>query len=148
VTSKKKYKHEQVGLDEVEFYMMGNNATIVQKRLDGIRAKSPKFICLNDDMNKTHAPPDDLLRAIDEFYSSFFPKPSPFELPNGQTNTFLYLDDYRAAQQQAKWRSAVVYVVVCIVVFCVGLVMWRSEVCTRSQPRRHPRHDKNQFLMV
>ncbi len=34
---KKKYKSVEVPLDEVEFYMVGNNYTNVQKRLDEIR---------------------------------------------------------------------------------------------------------------
>jgi len=101
VTKKKKYKHEQTNLDQVDFYMVGDNYTLVQRRLDEIRTTGHKFICLNDDMNKTHAPDPRLLKALRDFYLSYFPTPSPFELPEGQVNEFLHMDEYLAAQ--ASW---------------------------------------------
>ncbi len=47
---------------------------------DNIRRKAPKFVCLNDDMNKTHAAPRKVLRALHGFARSLLPLPSPFEL--------------------------------------------------------------------
>lgn len=92
----------EVPLDQVEFYMVGNNYTSVQARLDEIREKMPKFICLNDDMNKTHAPDPRLLTALRDFYISYFPKPSPFELPPGKRNPYLYIDELRAHLKQTR----------------------------------------------
>jgi hypothetical protein len=43
-----------VSLDEVSFLMVKDNDTRVRKDLDNIRHEQKKFVCLNDDMNKTH----------------------------------------------------------------------------------------------
>ncbi len=51
------------------------------EKLNDVRAKRPKFVCVNDDMDD---PSPELLRALQEFYQSFFPFPSRFELPRGQ----------------------------------------------------------------
>ena len=80
-SSLRKYKFELVNLDQIEFYMVPDNTTKVQLRLDEIRAKMPKFICLNDDMNKTADPPMETLQVLRDFYTSYFPNPCPFELP-------------------------------------------------------------------
>jgi hypothetical protein len=77
---------------DVEFFMVGNDAAAVQKRLDNIRRKAPKFVCLNDDMNKTHTPKG-VLRALHGFSRSLLPTPSPFELRGGKVNEKLHVDD-------------------------------------------------------
>jgi hypothetical protein len=103
VVSESKYPYELVsGLDEVEFYMVPDNATKVSRRLDEIRAKQPKFVCLNDDMNKTGAAPVETVKALHDFYVSYFPAACPFENPDDRPNDFLYVDDWRArkAKQQ------------------------------------------------
>jgi hypothetical protein len=35
-----------------------------------------------------------VIEAIHDFYLSYFPQRSQFELPAGQTNEFLHMDDY------------------------------------------------------
>ena len=44
--------------------MVKDNETRVRKDLDGIRYDMKKFVCLNDDMNKTHPNPLVRLRAL------------------------------------------------------------------------------------
>ncbi len=105
--------------------MMGNNATVVGKRLDEIRTKMPKFICLNDDMNKTHAPPQQLLQTIADFYMSYFPLPSPFELPPGESNPFLYIDLLREHKHQQKRSFAAVVALVALGAACLALLAYR-----------------------
>ena len=80
---KKKYKFEIMPMDEVAFHMIHDNATVVRRVLDGIRARKAKFVCLNDDMNTSHVPDDDLLLALRNFYTAYFPEPSVFEIPPG-----------------------------------------------------------------
>lgn len=41
---KNKYRHQIEGTDEVAFLMIGNNDTVVQGKLDGIRTKRQKFV--------------------------------------------------------------------------------------------------------
>lgn len=74
----------------------------MQLRLDEIRSKMPKFICLNDDMNKTSDPPAATLKALRDFYLSYFPAACPFELQEGQRNQFMYVEQWREQQRQAK----------------------------------------------
>jgi UDP-N-acetylglucosamine-lysosomal-enzyme len=86
--------------------MVGNNATNVEKALDGIREKRQKFVCLNDNMN--HSDPNSLqvlfccgsivifvkvVKVLKDFYESLYPLPSSFELPSGTVNEFLHLDE-------------------------------------------------------
>jgi hypothetical protein len=91
----------------VEFYMVPDNATLVQARLDEIRAKMPKFVCLNDDMNKTADPPAETLQALRDFYHSYFPVACPFENEPGRPNDFLYIDEWRERKQAGalSWSS-------------------------------------------
>lgn len=65
---------------------VGNNLTSVMKRLDDMRAKGPKFICLNDDMNKTGDASGAILDTLKAFYLTLLPEPCPFELPPGERN--------------------------------------------------------------
>mmetsp|Transcript_30 Transcript_30/g.65 ORF Transcript_30/g.65 Transcript_30/m.65 type:complete len:345 (-) Transcript_30:119-1153(-) len=95
-----KYKHEVMNLNEVEFFMVPDNYEQVQERLDHIMVKQPKFICLNDDMNKTHDPPARTLYALRNFYETYYPVPTPFELPKNQSNAYLHYDELVAYKQK------------------------------------------------
>jgi hypothetical protein len=101
VEKKPKYLHQEMGSEEIEFYMVGNDVEKVTTRLQELRAKAPKFICLNDDMNKTHDPDPQLLVELQKFYTGYFPKPCPFELPDGVRNEFRYIEDMRAVRRRA-----------------------------------------------
>lgn len=46
-----------MNLDEVSFMMVHDNDTKTRKDLDSLRHEQRKFVCLNDDMNKTHPNP-------------------------------------------------------------------------------------------
>jgi len=77
-------------VDEVAFYTLEDNEQKVQQDLDRIRARRNKFICLNDDMNKSMLNKK-IVDHIHDFYESFVPTPSPFELPPNKYNPYLYL---------------------------------------------------------
>jgi len=95
-----KYKHELVTLNEVEFFMVPDDYDQVQERLDHIMVKAPKFICLNDDMNKTHDPPARTLKALRDFYTTYYPDPTPFELPEDQFNPYLHYEELMEYKQK------------------------------------------------
>jgi UDP-N-acetylglucosamine-lysosomal-enzyme len=144
VTSQPKYKHRIEPLHEVEFFMVPDNATIVARRLDQIAMKRPKFICLNDNMNKTSSTsPIDTLALLHEFYQTYFPLPSPFELPDGQTNGYRYIEDWRADQAKSinladvsiGW-SLLLLIVGCVVVIGCVLYMWPKHRTSKSS---HPK---------
>jgi len=101
--SLRKFRFELESLDQVEFYMVPDDTEKVVKRLDEIRVKQPKFICLNDDMNKTSDPPHATLEALRDFYISYFPNPCPFELADGVRNDFAYIEEWRA-RKRSGWN--------------------------------------------
>ena len=102
VRKQKKYRHETMNLNEVEFFMVPDDYAEVQERLDHIIVKSPKFICLNDDMNKTHDPPAETLAALMGFYNTYYPYPSPFENPPDRPNPFLHYEQLVEYKQQQR----------------------------------------------
>jgi len=94
--------------------MVRTNATNTLHAIDGIRQTRQKFICLNDNLN--HSDPHSVevcpylavilkfisnitfsplkvVKILQEFYESLFPHPSPFELPPGTTNKYLYVSE-------------------------------------------------------
>lgn len=141
VEKKPKYPHQEMGSEEIEFYMVGNDVEKVTTRLQELRTKGPKFICLNDDMNKTHDPDPQLLIELQKFYTGYFPKPCPFELPDGVHNEFRSIDDLRASRRQHVWS----YVGVGAVVACLCFLwlfpqhtksLWRNcETCYGARRR-------------
>ncbi len=72
--------------------MIGDNYTDTLNQLNSVRARQNKFICINDNMKH---PSEKLLVVLEEFYISFFPIVSIFELPEGVSNPTLYVDEYR-----------------------------------------------------
>lgn len=86
---------EIVKSDDLSFVMTNENITILQNQLDLVLKKRKKFICLNDDINYDNLTNSILVKKIiNNFYSSFLPHPSPFELPKGEVNSILYIDSY------------------------------------------------------
>jgi UDP-N-acetylglucosamine-lysosomal-enzyme len=139
----KKYKHETLGDDDIAFKMISNNATAVLRQLDNIRANKKKFICLNDNID--HSQDATIVRALlVDFYESFFPTPSQFELPSDYRNRYLYIDELRDWKKQREEKDtrnkiamAVVGLVVLLVLFrrkIVGLVRYFSPFRRRFIP--------------
>jgi hypothetical protein len=66
------------------------------KMLDEILSSNFKFICLNDNMDHASNESVAVVKEIEKFYLTLFPKASSFELPPGKANRELYLADYMA----------------------------------------------------
>uniref|UniRef100_A0A7S2FB28 EF-hand domain-containing protein n=1 Tax=Octactis speculum TaxID=3111310 RepID=A0A7S2FB28_9STRA len=84
-------------LADVAFEMIGDNYNDTKLRLDSIRARKSKFVCVNDDMN---APTVELTAMLQNFYLSFFPHRSQFELPDHKENRYLHVDEYWSAKRR------------------------------------------------
>ena len=83
---------------DVSFEMIGDNITESTNRLNSIRARQSKFICVNDNIRSTNETVVAALQAaLKEFFLAFYPLPSTFELPVHKSNPSLYLDECRAA---------------------------------------------------
>jgi hypothetical protein len=61
--------------------MIGDDFNRTRDQLNSIRARKTKFVCVNDDMQN---PTPDMVAFLQAFYTSFFPRPSQFELPPGR----------------------------------------------------------------
>lgn len=63
-----------------------------------------KFICVNDNMKD---PSTDLVQELESFFLSLFPLRSQFELPEGERNPTLYLDEYMRLRQSRRAEATV-----------------------------------------
>jgi hypothetical protein len=82
-------------LDEIAFQMIGDDYNDTKSQLDSVRARRPKFICINDNMEN---PSEEVIQLFADFLTNFFPTRSEYELPDGLKNVYLRLDEYRAVE--------------------------------------------------
>jgi hypothetical protein len=90
----------------------------VNSQLDEIRYKLPKFVCLNDDMNKTQ-PNEKVVKSLHQFYNWYFPEISQFELPQGKMNKFLHIDDF---EKPTKMMETIVINLILVFIILMALV--------------------------
>jgi len=103
LNSRKRYEYEIVGLDEVIFKMLKANVASVIATLDEIRHKPRKFICLNDNIDYEQSSAKTVRLVLQDFYESFFPIPSRFELPPEYHNRFLHVDELHEWRHYEMW---------------------------------------------
>ena len=101
--SRTKYEFEVVGEDDIVFKMLNANVSRVVAILDSIRQKPRKFICLNDNIDYEQASAKTVKVVLRDFYESFFPKSSRFELPPQYHNRFLHVDELHAWWRYRTW---------------------------------------------
>ena len=86
------YDHEMIDRSELTFRMLKGDISKVRAEMDYVRRIVTKFVCLNDDLShKGTAEDDRIAQEYENFHHSFFPDPSPFELPFGSENIFLHI---------------------------------------------------------
>lgn len=118
-TQKHKYSYELTDTKDVIFYMVGNNVTKVESRLDEILEERRKFVCLNDNMED---PSDELIQVLHRFFERYYPIPSPFELPRGQRNPSLDIYELnRILEQQKPSDNSMAYNILAVIVVIGGL---------------------------
>ena len=117
---------------DIFFKMVGNNASHVAQQLDVVRREPKKFICLNDNIDHRKKSASEVVDALQNFYQSFFPQRSQFELPVGLRNRFLHVDELRAwrkSQQNVVWWSQVamviIFLIMCSSMFSKKIKRWR-----------------------
>lgn len=90
--------------------MLRSNESLLQTELNKIRKNPKKFICLNDnfDHNENSTMKRKLKKILNDFYTSLFPIKSVYEL-DGETNPFLYIDDYQQWRDNAKNKWNIFY---------------------------------------
>jgi hypothetical protein len=111
--------HSDGVMSEVAFEMVRDDYNRTLSQLDSIRARRPKFVCINDDMQ---AAPQAVVAALRSFYTSYFPLPSQFELPAGQTNPVLAVEPLRELLRRR--RALLVASVAGALVVAAALLAW------------------------
>eukprot|EP00605_Chrysophyceae_sp_TOSAG23-4_P000023 GSChrysophyteH1.ASY1.ANO1.23.1 assembled CDS len=92
IDRKQLFQTHTTGSDKViAFEMIGDNYTDTLRQLDSVRERQPKFICINDNMVD---PSQEVLSVLKDFFESFWPIPSRFELPSHVINSELHYDEY------------------------------------------------------
>jgi UDP-N-acetylglucosamine-lysosomal-enzyme len=143
ITSRPRYRHSMENLDQVDFYMVRDNHTLVQHRLAEIRAQEHKFICLNDDMNKTHPNPQ-TIEALHSFYNWIVPNKSPFELEPEQYHQHTYLYDLLDHRQQLRSHMMQQFAALVFALFAIAYVIARFVFgwqCRRGKRNSHRPED-------
>jgi len=126
-----KNKYEIMNLQEIAFHMVADNISKLLTELDNIRYNRPKFICLNDDMDKSHIN-EKILNALHAFYESLLPLPSSFELAIGRLNRNIYLNELikentiaNSCSDQKLWNS--------VFLFAIGIIIFSGIVYTAKK---------------
>eukprot|EP00111_Clytia_hemisphaerica_P018309 TCONS_00054184-protein len=126
-TDDSKYQHEIMGEDDLAFKMIHNNVTTVLHQLDWVRKNRKKFICINDDLDHDRADSKTIRRVLRDFYESFFPIPSQFELEGKYKNRFLYKRDLEEWTRQSKLISDEVHFFVVLLVLVLAVYLFRKK---------------------
>jgi len=136
--SRTKYQFEVVGEDDILFKMLTANVSRVVAILDSIRQKPRKFICLNDNIDYEKTSAKTVKVVLHDFYESFFPKSSRFELPPQYHNRFLHVDDLHAWWHYRTWLRR--FTVGCLSVASIFALVSFYTDRVHSLRRRWSRH--------
>ena len=136
--SRTKYEFEVVGEDEIIFKMLNSNVSRVVAILDEIRQKPRKFICLNDNIDYEQTSAKTVKVVLRDFYESFFPKPSRFELPLEYRNRFLHVHELHGWWYYRTWLRRFTVGCLSIAVIFALASFYSDRVC--SLRRRWSRH--------
>lgn len=145
-SKKLRFKHQIDGTDEVAFLMVGNNHTTMQTKLDGVRTRRQKFICLNDNIDHSLADSHKVVEVLHEFYEAILPNPSRFELPKGVRNTYLYIEELREARKVEAVRKRYALTVGIISILAIGCMVWQCWSYAKKADRRSIERRARRFL--
>ena len=125
---KEKHKHELMGEDDLAFKMIGNNISTVLHQLDWIRKNRRKFICINDDIDHDRENAKTVRRILGDFYESFFPIRSQFELKTGYINRFLYVKDLEEWKSHNKFVNKELHILGVLVIVLVLFLLFKNKI--------------------
>eukprot|EP01064_Diplonema_japonicum_P009987 TRINITY_DN17370_c0_g1_i1.p1 TRINITY_DN17370_c0_g1~~TRINITY_DN17370_c0_g1_i1.p1 ORF type:complete len:1079 (+),score=253.70 TRINITY_DN17370_c0_g1_i1:51-3287(+) len=101
-----RYKHVVMPEDEISFFMIRENATVVQRQMDHMLWKRSKFMCINDNMNHSDPENQEVITVLHTFMKEYFPIETEFEHPEGVENTHLHTFEYSPEKQaQYGWYT-------------------------------------------
>ncbi|XP_044260231.1 N-acetylglucosamine-1-phosphotransferase subunits alpha/beta [Tribolium madens] len=110
----------------VTFKMLNSNLTQVINQLDDIRRNARKFVCLNDNLDHSQTTNNDVIqRLMFDFYTSLFPVPSKFELPQQYKNRFSYIEDYNLLMEKKHEK----FLLACVLLFMILSIVFSKKLC-------------------
>ncbi|KAH8407664.1 hypothetical protein KR222_009759 [Zaprionus bogoriensis] len=120
------------------FMMLTSNLTEVVEALDRMRRNPRKFNCINDNLDAKRSEDNELVRhLLEDFYLSFFPRRSKFELPPQYRNRYVSWHDYQRWRRRKRAVLVVGYgVSLLLVVFLVSLVCQHKAKIVRRCVQR------------
>jgi len=104
-SGKKKYRATIEPNPDVCFIKISEDLAAATRSLDNCRSKMPRFICLNDDVTTEGEKSARVREVMRQFYESYFPKPSPFELTEGE-NPYLHIQPLREHLKRQTHKSS------------------------------------------
>ncbi|XP_061401264.1 N-acetylglucosamine-1-phosphotransferase subunits alpha/beta [Musca vetustissima] len=111
------------------FMMLTSNVTDVVDALDRIRRDPRKFNCINDNLNSKYPEENELIRhLLEDFYLSFFPHRSKFELDHQYRNRFENYTDY------VNWRLKMqIFWIVIYGVCVIFMIFIVQSICRKKR---------------
>ncbi|XP_041563546.1 N-acetylglucosamine-1-phosphotransferase subunits alpha/beta [Drosophila elegans] len=102
------------------FMMLTSNLTEVVESLDRMRRNPRKFNCINDNLDANRSEDNEMVRhLLEDFYLSFFPRRSKFELPPQFRNRYASWRDYQRWRRRKRAVLVVGYGVSLLLVICL-----------------------------
>lgn len=149
-SNRNRYRHVIAEEKDSVFKRLTSDLGYVINALDDIRKSPKKFICLNDDTDPTRAEDNAKVHAfMVDFFESFLPVPSSFELPPEYRNVYLHTKDmasinlYRKILSFILWTAIGIFVLTAIsAVLGVDLV---EVVRVRCLPHGGKQRSKDKF---
>ncbi|XP_008196078.2 N-acetylglucosamine-1-phosphotransferase subunits alpha/beta [Tribolium castaneum] len=110
----------------VTFKMLNSNLTQVINQLDDVLRNERKFVCLNDNLDHSQTTNNEIIkRLMFDFYTSLFPVPSKFELPQKYKNRFSYIEDYNLMMGKKHEK----FLLACVLLLVILLVLFGKKLC-------------------
>ncbi|XP_054740130.1 N-acetylglucosamine-1-phosphotransferase subunits alpha/beta [Anastrepha obliqua] len=102
------------------FMMLTSNVSDVVDGFDKIRRNPRKFNCINDNLEPHHVEDNELIRhLLEDFYLSFFPRRSSFELQYEYRNRFTTWHDYQRWRRRKRAALVVGYVASAVLILFI-----------------------------
>ncbi|EDW89476.1 N-acetylglucosamine-1-phosphotransferase subunits alpha/beta [Drosophila yakuba] len=102
------------------FMMLTSNLTEVVESLDRLRRNPRKFNCINDNLDANRSEDNEMVRhLLEDFYLSFFPRRSKFELPPQYRNRFESWQDFQRWKRRKRAVLVIGYGVSLLLVVCL-----------------------------
>ncbi|KAM8714210.1 hypothetical protein ACLKA7_014363 [Drosophila subpalustris] len=138
VRAKYRYHVSPKRASHSNFMMLTSNLTEVVEALDRMRRNPRKFNCINDNLDAKRGEDNELVRhLLEDFYLSFFPRRSKFELSPQFRNRYVSWNDYQRWRRRKRAVLVVGYgVSLLLVIFLVCLLCQHKAKIVRRCVQR------------